>query len=111
MISLPGSRAGSCGGIAHSHKCQTDCCQSSKCGNGLAMVFVADNQSAEKISKPKILVVDDDELNQRMMQVLLKREGYQVDLASNGQEALEIIKLHHYDVVFMDLQMPVMDGI
>src|SRR5678815_5313445 len=76
------------------------------------MDFVADNQSAaEKISQPKILVVDDDVMNQRMMKVLLTREGYQVDLASNGLEAFDAIKFQHYDVVFMDLQMPVMDGI
>src|SRR5258705_8877940 len=76
------------------------------------MDFVADNQSAaERIPQPKILVVDDDQLNQRMMKVLLTREGYQVDLASNGLEALDAVKFQHYDVVFMDLQMPVMDGI
>lgn len=76
------------------------------------MAFVADNQSAtEKTPQPKILVVDDDLLNQRMMQVILAREGYQVDLASNGLEAFEAIKSHQYDIVFMDLQMPVMDGI
>ncbi len=77
------------------------------------MDFVADNQSAaaETIVQPKILVVDDDLLNQRMMKVLLTREGYQVDLASNGLEAFDAIKFQHYDVVFMDLQMPVMDGI
>jgi CheY-like chemotaxis protein/HPt (histidine-containing phosphotransfer) domain-containing protein len=46
-----------------------------------------------------------------MMKVLLAREGYQVDLASNGLEAFDAIKFQHYDVVFMDLQMPVMDGI
>src|SRR6185503_4699078 len=75
------------------------------------MDFVADNQSAESTSQPKILVVDDDQLNQRMMQLLLKRKGYQINLASNGLEALEAVKLQHYDVVFMDLQMPFMDGI
>ncbi|HMC99693.1 MAG TPA: response regulator, partial [Ferruginibacter sp.] len=75
------------------------------------MDSVADNQSAEKMPQPKILVVDDDVLNQRMMKVLLTREGYQIDLASNGLEAFDAIKFQHYDVVFMDLQMPVMDGI
>jgi CheY-like chemotaxis protein len=76
------------------------------------MDFIADNQSAaEKTPQPKILVVDDDVLNQRMMKILLSREGYQVDLASNGLEALDAIKIQKYDVVFMDLQMPVMDGI
>lgn len=59
----------------------------------------------------KILVVDDDELNRRMMQVLLKREGHQVELAANGMEAIETIKHSEFDIVFMDLQMPVMDGV
>jgi CheY-like chemotaxis protein/HPt (histidine-containing phosphotransfer) domain-containing protein len=76
------------------------------------MDSVADNQAAAEISpQPKILVVDDDVLNQRMMQVILTREGYKVDLASNGLEAFEAIKSNRYDLVFMDLQMPVMDGI
>src|SRR5688572_3970360 len=39
------------------------------------------------------------------------REGHHVDLAVNGLEAFETIKIQKYDVVFMDLQMPVMDGI
>src|SRR5688572_22327759 len=58
-----------------------------------------------------ILVVDDDELNRRMMNILLTREGHQVELASNGLEAFNMIKLKRFDMVFMDLQMPVMDGV
>ena len=76
------------------------------------MDFVADNPSGtEKIAQPKILVVDDDVLSQRLMKVLLKREGYDVDLASSGLEAFDAIKAQKYDIVFMDLQMPGMDGI
>lgn len=76
------------------------------------MDFIAEKQpGTEQIPQLKILVVDDDVLNQRMMQLLLRREGHQVDLASNGLEAFDSIKLQYYDVVFMDLQMPVMDGI
>lgn len=62
-------------------------------------------------SQIKILVVDDDDLNRRMMKVLLAREGYEVDLASNGMEALDAVKYQRYHIVFMDLQMPVMDGV
>ena len=58
-----------------------------------------------------ILVVDDDELNRRLMRVLLTREGHHVEVASNGLEAFDAIKAKKYDIVFMDLQMPVMDGI
>jgi two-component system sensor histidine kinase BarA len=76
------------------------------------MDFVADHQSGTgKISNLKILVVDDDLLSQRLMQVLLKREGCEVDLASNGMEAFEAIKAQKYDIVFMDLQMPGMGGL
>lgn len=71
----------------------------------------ASQTKTEKIPQLKILVVDDDMLNQSMMRVLLTREGHQVDLASNGLEALEQVKLSRYDIVLMDLQMPVMDGI
>ena len=76
------------------------------------MDFIADNRlNNKKIPQLKILVVDDDVLNQRMMQLLLTREGHLIDLVSNGLEAFEAIKIKKYDVVFMDLQMPVMDGI
>ena len=76
------------------------------------MDFIADNQSgAQRASQLRILVVDDDVLNQRMMQLVLMREGHRIDLASNGLEALEAVKLQRYDILFMDLQMPVMDGI
>jgi CheY-like chemotaxis protein/HPt (histidine-containing phosphotransfer) domain-containing protein len=79
---------------------------------GFVMDFTAENKSGiEKIPQLKILVVDDDVLNQRMMQLLLMREGHRVDLAFNGLEAFEAIKIQKYDLVFMDLQMPVMDGI
>jgi two-component system, sensor histidine kinase and response regulator len=76
------------------------------------MDFIADSRSGtDRIPQLKILVVDDDMLNQRMMQLLLRREGHLVDLASNGLEAFEAVKVQKYDIVFMDLQMPVMDGL
>lgn len=58
-----------------------------------------------------ILVVDDDELNRRLMRVLLTNEGHRVEAAANGLEALEAVKQKKFDIVFMDLQMPVMGGI
>jgi len=68
----------------------------------------ADNSNLPQL---KILVVDDDDLNRRMMQILLTREGYHVDLAANGMEALDAVKYQKFDIVFMDLQMPTMDGV
>lgn len=58
-----------------------------------------------------ILVVDDDELNQRMMRVLLKRDGHMVECVSNGLEAFNAVKIQSFDMILMDLQMPVMDGV
>jgi CheY-like chemotaxis protein/HPt (histidine-containing phosphotransfer) domain-containing protein len=46
-----------------------------------------------------------------MMRVLLTREAYEVDVASSGLEAIDAVKLQSYDIVFMDLQMPGMDGV
>jgi len=77
----------------------------------LLMNPVENTQSnKEQIPSLKILVVDDDLLNQRMMQVLLGREGHQVDVASNGLEAFDAVKFQKFDIVFMDLHMPIMDG-
>lgn len=65
----------------------------------------------EKIPHLRILVVDDDLLTRRMMQVLLGREGHRVDVAANGLEAFDVVKFQRYDIVFMDLLMPIMDGL
>ena len=61
--------------------------------------------------KLQVLVVDDDEMNRRMMQLILTREDHDVKLASNGFEACEIAKVQHFDIILMDLQMPEIDGI
>lgn len=76
------------------------------------MAISTDKQlDGKAITSLSILVVDDDELNRKMMRVLLTLEGHHVELASNGLEALDAVKLKKFDIVFMDLQMPVMDGI
>ena len=58
-----------------------------------------------------ILVVDDDVLNQRMMRLILQREGHQIECVSNGLEAVNAVKTRAFDIILMDLQMPVMDGV
>ena len=57
-----------------------------------------------------ILLVEDNRINQKVALKLLGGLGYQADLAGNGIEALNALKESSYDVVFMDIQMPVMDG-
>lgn len=58
----------------------------------------------------KILVVDDDKINRKLLERMLLKSGYTVDSAVNGQEAVDKTMQTHYNVILMDLQMPVMDG-
>src|SRR5262245_44457939 len=59
----------------------------------------------------RALVVDDSECNRRLIQMMLRRMKFDVLFAADGREAVEILKIQEFDVVFMDVQMPVMDGI
>jgi len=63
-----------------------------------------------KTKQLRILLVDDDDLNRRMMGLLLADQGYSYETASNGVEAVEAVQTQHFDLVLMDLQMPMMDG-
>jgi CheY-like chemotaxis protein len=58
-----------------------------------------------------VLVVDDNPTNQRVAQLFLERLGCAVTTAANGQEALEACAAGSFDLIFMDVQMPVMDGL
>lgn len=58
-----------------------------------------------------ILLVEDNLVNQRVACRMLSHMGYTVDVANNGLEAIKALEKKHYDLVFMDIQMPVMDGI
>lgn len=62
------------------------------------------------IKGAKILLVEDNEINQQVAQEILHQKGLQVDIAANGLQALEMLEEAEYDVVLMDVQMPVMDG-
>ena len=59
----------------------------------------------------RILVVDDEEVLRYMVISSLKEEGYEVDGAEDGEQAIEIIQSRPYDLVLLDIQMPVVDGI
>ena len=58
-----------------------------------------------------ILVVEDNLTNQKVAHHILKRVGYDIDLANNGLEALRAVDKKAYDIIFMDIHMPEMDGI
>lgn len=58
-----------------------------------------------------ILVAEDNKVNQKLIRSMLAKLGYTIDLADDGQIAVQMILQHAYDVVLMDVQMPHMDGI
>lgn len=62
----------------------------------------------EKLS---ILLVEDNVLNQRIVTFSLKKYNHSVQIANNGLEALEVFKSNKFDVILMDIMMPVMDGL
>ncbi|HEX9921202.1 MAG TPA: response regulator, partial [Anaerolineae bacterium] len=57
-----------------------------------------------------LLVVDDNAMNRDMLSRRLKRQGYTVEVAENGREALAMIKTHAFDLVLLDIMMPEMNG-
>ncbi|PXA04982.1 hypothetical protein DDZ13_03175 [Coraliomargarita sinensis] len=66
----------------------------------------------EKIATHSIpvLLVDDNQVNKKLGETILNRLGCSVSLASNGMEAIEMLKSQHFDIVFLDCQMPILDG-
>jgi signal transduction histidine kinase/CheY-like chemotaxis protein len=58
----------------------------------------------------RVLIVEDNVVNQRVARRMLERLGLHPDVAANGREALDMVQLLAYDVIFMDCQMPEMDG-
>jgi two-component system alkaline phosphatase synthesis response regulator PhoP len=58
----------------------------------------------------KILAVDDEDDVRRLIEIKLKKAGFEVITATNGQEGLKMAKKEHPDLVIMDVMMPVMDG-
>ncbi|TKB10614.1 PAS domain S-box protein [Desulforhopalus sp. IMCC35007] len=57
------------------------------------------------------LVVEDEQINQQILQAILTKLGHKTTLAANGAQALKLLETHRYDIILMDVQMPVLDGI
>ena len=60
--------------------------------------------------KLSILLVEDNDLNQRLMKISLTRYHYHVTIAGNGLEGVQMFKKQKFDLILMDIMMPVMDG-
>jgi PAS domain S-box-containing protein len=92
------------------------------CGGGTAADGVVRRESGRRAAPEldprmaerlplRVLVVDDVAVNQKLMVTMLGRMGYRADVAGNGLEALAALERQPYDLVFMDVQMPEMDGL
>jgi CheY-like chemotaxis protein len=81
----------------------------------LEQAKAADREPGERkkvdLKNAKVLLVEDNEINQKIVLLSLKKRVSQIDVAANGKEALEMFGLKQYDLILMDIMMPVMDGI
>ncbi len=68
-------------------------------------------QETSDADEIRILLVEDNVINQRMAKRMVENMGYKVDIANNGQEALDMLQERNYDLILLDVQMPVMDGL
>jgi PAS domain S-box-containing protein len=75
----------------------------------LARFFGPEAQPARR-GGLRVLVVEDNFVNQKVAQRHIEKLGHQADVAENGAQALDLLALQRYDVIFMDCQMPVLDG-
>jgi signal transduction histidine kinase len=66
---------------------------------------------ADNVETKKILLAEDNPVNQQLMNVLLKKMGYEVTLVDNGRLAVEAMETGSFDIVLMDIQMPEMNGL
>ena len=67
-------------------------------------------KKAQPAWKPSILLVEDNEINRKIVLLMLKSQGLTCDIAVDGFEAVTAVSAKDYDIIFMDCQMPVMDG-
>jgi len=100
----------------------------SEVGKGSKFYFIIPVKEGEKINKSKvdskienkklnekydyyILLVEDNKANQMFMKVILNKLNIKFDIANNGKEAIELVKKNKYDLILMDENMPIMNGI
>jgi CheY-like chemotaxis protein len=68
-------------------------------------------EASPLVARQRILVADDSEVTQDLLKLLLSQRGHEVDVVSDGEEALKALRNHDYDVVLMDFHLPGMDGL
>ncbi len=85
-----------------------------RCARGIApapsITTQDDRIRTTALKQLRILVAEDNQVNQRLISMILERAGHLVDVVGNGRDAVDAVKQNQYDLVLMDMQMPVMDG-
>ncbi len=74
------------------------------------VVSLSETSDVGELSNLKIILAEDNIVNQKVMSAYLKKLNCNFDLAENGEEVLELVKSKHYDIILMDCQMPLLDG-
>jgi CheY-like chemotaxis protein len=69
-----------------------------------------DNSLSKGTKKVKILIVEDNPINQIVIKKFLEKWEAEYEIVDNGQKALEIVQIKAFDLILMDIQMPIMDG-
>ncbi len=69
------------------------------------------NQESSHSFPLKILVAEDNDINQKLIRLMFNKLGYEIDIANNGVEVITLAKINNYDLIFMDIQMPEVDGL
>jgi PAS domain S-box-containing protein len=80
-------------------------------GFGSEVESIIDQNQSEQLESPLILLAEDNEANIITFSSYLEAKGYRVVLAKDGQQAIDLAKAHHPDLILMDIQMPGIDGI
>jgi CheY-like chemotaxis protein len=97
--------------VKHSelHKLLSDIAEQNSGESKSAGVEVPDHPS-QAVSKIKVLIAEDHAINQEVIKAILKHHGFDFSIVDNGLQALELTAQEDFDVILMDMQMPIMDG-
>ena len=78
---------------------------------GASVLIVDDHPANRRVPRVPVLLVEDNEVNQRVARHMLRKSGYLTSVVENGEEAIAAVMRERFDIVLMDVQMPVLDGL
>lgn len=97
---------------SNARNCVENAYTSGNIRNTFSKVFLndSDEDMTNLSDKGQVLIFEDNPVNQIVTRKLLESAGYEVDVAENGKIGIEMYEKSSYDIIIMDIQMPVMDG-